>query len=498
LTRRLKRIIISIISILILIPLLLTACTRESLSAETIIHEEYNGIDLKTLGYYDIEVDLDYEGKSYRAKQSIRYVNHRADVLEELYFHLYPNAFKSIDSLPILFKDSIDTSTFDEGYIEILTIKGDNGELAYELLGEDDTILKISLDKPLAEGQVLDIHMEYVGKLPSPMDRFGYGDRVINLGNWYPILCVHDENGWNTDPYYDIGDPFYSDIANYRVKVITDEDVVIASSGNILWEEIVDGKKTYEIEGKLIRDFALVASKDFKIAEDQVDGTVIKLYYLEHIPDMVDNSLRYSKRSLKLFNKLFGQYPYGYYSVVMTEFPSGMEYPGIVFISHDYFKNAQADLLEQVIVHETAHQWWYGLVGSNQIREAWLDEALASYSETIYYREVYSKEKAKEYFDYNVKLGYEYGKNFLLEGDRVLRPLGEFKGWEDYSILVYLKGALFIDDIRENYGIEALYDILNSYFEEYKFRIATTEDFIRVCEEVTGSSFDYLVEKWLY
>lgn len=483
-----------------MITVFITACEDENgVASDTLIHKDINGIDIENLNQYDIEVELHYNNKRYSAKQWVTYVNNSNKTLGELYFHIYPNAFKSLDTLPILFKDKIeDPLSYDNGYIEFKNISKDNKKLDYRVMGEDDTTLSVKLNEPLLKGQKTIIYMEYDVKLPNPMDRFGYGDRTINLGNWYPIACVYDEDGWNLDPYYNIGDPFYSDIANYNVSLVSDMDVVIASSGNILAETIVNGKKTYEIKGNLIRDFSIVASREFKIAEDEVDGTTIKLYYLDEKTDMIDKSLRFSRQSLKVFNKVFGKYPYRIYSVVLTEFPSGMEYPSIVFISEDYFRHSVVDLLETVIVHETAHQWWYGLVGNNQIDEPWLDEALATYSETIYYKEIYGDEKGQEYFDYNIALGYEYGKNYLAGKNIVYQALDDFYGWDDYGILVYAKGALFINEIKELYGEDTLYKILNTYFSEYKFYNAKTEDFIDICERITKSDFTDLINKWLY
>ena len=486
--------------LLIAFTLVLSGCKKEKVIAtDTLIHKDLNGIDVELLNQYDIEVELDYENKRYTGKQLLSYVNNTGKILGEIFFHIYPNAFKTLETLPILFKDDIeDPLSFDNGYIQLNTISRDNKDLDYKIIGEDRTVLSIKLDEPLIQGQKINIYMEYDVKLPSPMDRFGYGERTINLGNWYPILCVYDEDGWNLDPYYNIGDPFYSDVANYNIRIKTEKDVIIASSGNIISEVIQDNIKIYEIEGRLIRDFAWIASKEFKVAEEKVEGTTIKLYYLDEEPNMVQGSLKFSKDSLKVFNRIYGKYPYGVYSVVMTEFPSGMEYPGIVFISEEYFRYQVVDLLERVIVHETAHQWWYGLVGNNQIDEPWLDESLATYSETIYYKEIYGDEKAKEYFDYNVKLGYEYGIKYLLGNNIIYQSLDDFNGWDDYGILVYTKGALFINEIKELFGEEILYEILNTYFNEFKFYNATTDDFIKICEETTKSRFNYLVDKWLY
>ena len=486
--------------LLIIFTLTLTGCEQEdAIASDILIHKDLNGIDIEKLNQYDIEVDLDYDNKTYISKQYTTYVNNTEKTIGEIYFHIYPNAFKSLDTSPILLKEKIkDPLNYNNGYIEFINISRDNKVLDYKTIGEDNTILNIKLDEPLLKGQKVNIYMEYNVKLPSSMDRFGYGEHTINLGNWYPIVCVYDEDGWNLDPYYSIGDPFYSNLANYNISIKTEKDVVIASSGNIISETIIDNKKVYDIQGSLIRDFAFVASKELRIAEEKVDGTTIKLYYLDDNTNTVKECLKFSRQSLEVFNKIYGKYPYSVYSVVLTEFPSGMEYPSIVFISEEYFRYSVVDLLEKVIVHETAHQWWYGLVGNNQIDEPWLDEALSTYSEIIYYKQIYGEKSSQEYFDYNIRLGYEYGKRYLAGKNIVLQSLDDFYGWDDYGILVYTKGALFINEIKELFGEKALYEILNTYFTEFKFYNATTKDFIDICQRLTKYNFTELVDKWLY
>ncbi|MEW8973131.1 MAG: M1 family metallopeptidase [Tissierellaceae bacterium] len=486
--------------LIIVIALIMMGCKKQDILAnDTLIDDDFNGLDLEKINHYDIEVRLDYEDKIYTCKQEILYVNNTDRVLGELYFHLYPNAFKTVDRAPILFSNTPGAEkSYKGGYMNIESVSRDDKDLEYTIQGEDETILYIKLNEPLLKGQKTTIHMEYEVVIPTAKDRFGYGNRVINAGNWYPIACVYDEDGWNLEPYYRLGDPFYSDVSNYNVSIYTDRDVVIASSGNILSEDIEDNKKIYKIEGKLIRDFAWAASKDFKIAEGKVDDTLIKLYYLDRVDSMVEKSIKIGEDSIEIFNRVFGKYPYGVYSIVMTEFPSGMEYPGIVFIGEEYFRNSLKDMLEQVIVHETAHQWWYGLVGNDEVREAWLDEALTTYSEVIYHKELYGLRRGEGYFIENIKLGYEYGEGYLT-GDRVVnKPLGDFVGWNDYGILVYTKGAMFIDDIKTIYGEDILYKIFRTYFNRYRFYNARTEDFIKVCEEVTNTDFGDLVQRWLY
>lgn len=492
-----KRIVYYILLILIIIS---TGCEKgEAYGNNTLIIKDYNNVREDKINNYKIDIELDFQNHSYIGEQWTTYVNNTDVDLDELYFHLYPNAFKSLETAPILFSQGNENPiSYDEGFININSISIGRVDLDYEIDEQIDTILKVKLDKKLLSGEKTVLYFKYKVKLPSAQDRFGYGENIINVGNWYPVACVYDSNGWNLDPYYKLGDPFYSDISNYQVSIKTDKDMVIASSGNILQEEVLKTNKKYNIEGKLLRDFAWSASPDFNVVERESNGTRIKLYYRDKNSTMAKRALKIGEASLNTFSQLFGKYPYGQYSIVMTEFPSGMEYPGLVFIGEDFFSPRYIDILEQIIVHETAHQWWYGLVGNNQIKEAWLDEALTTYSEVLYNEEIYGKERGKDYFINNIKIGYEYGESYLGKDEIVNKPLDEFYSWDDYGILVYTKGAMFVNAIKEEYGREVLIKILNTYFDRYKFTNATTEDFIRVCEEVTGKDFTEIVNMWLY
>lgn len=491
-----KRILIILI---IILALAVSGCNRDIRDSPTLIVEDYNGVDIDNVHHYRIEVDLDPDSKSYEAKQKVEYINSSIEKLDYIYFHLYPNAYKSLETAPILFDESLFTQEdFEPGYMELKDILVDNKPVNFQIEGIDDTILKIHLPSPLKPNEKLEVYLVYEVKLPLNVDRFGYGKDVFNFGNWYPIACVYDDKGWSLDPYYNIGDPFYSDIGNYDVIITVPEDFIVAASGNILQEKIKKGKRIYTIEGKMIRDFAWVASPKFTVKEVEVEDTVIKLYSLEEKEEIEDFASQVGIDSISIFNKIFGKYPYGQYSIVMTEFPTGMEYPTIVFIGKNYFNTTSKEILETIIVHETAHQWWYGVVGNDQVDEPWLDESFATYSEVIYIAEKYGEKIAEEYYNYYCKNNYEYGKLLITKDEIINKPVNQFSNWDDYGLLVYSKGAMFLKEIGEDFGVEVLYHILNRYYNTYRFYNATTEDFIHICEKVTNTSFDKRVDKWLY
>jgi len=499
-TKGIKRIFIIIFVVLFMV----TGCKSPEvlqIQQDTLITQDLNGVDLKKLNQYTIDVVFNPDKATIQVNQMTDYINTEDVSLRELYFHLYPNSYRKMETAPFLF-DAFEEAYpegFQPGYIDIsqLTVNGKAAE--YVLEGEGSTIMKIVLDNPLKSGERSKITMEYTVKLPPSQERFGYGADTFNFGNWYPVAAVYDETGWNLDPYYPIGDPFYSDVSNYMVTIDTPKDYTVAASGNIFKDEIKDDRRTCEIETKLMRDFAWVAGKNFKIVEKEVEGTVLKMYFIqdEYLKqDVIDFATGVGENSLKVFNRVFGKYPYGQYSVVQTNFPSGMEYPGIVFIGKQFYDTVWQDYLEIVIVHETAHQWWYGIVGNDEIDEAWLDESLAAYSEVVYIVEEYGEEQGREYHrfantdQYNEAIVSIYNKT-------VLKPLYEFESWEDYGPLVYSKGAVFLNELRETYGKDKFYQIMSNYYNENRFKNATSQDFQKVTEEVTGENLDPLFNKWL-
>lgn len=460
-------------------------------NSKTLITDDYNDMNLDSIDKYNIKAEFFPEKKTYIAKQNVKYINKENTDLNKVYFHIYPNTFNKRETAPFLFDDfdSAYPDGFEKGYMDIEEVKVNGKKINYKLIGRGKTILKIDLKNKLKIGKAIDIDMKYKVKLPPAQDRFGYGDKTFNFGNWYPIAAVYDEDGWNLDPYHSIGDPFYSDVSNYNIEISAPKDFEIASSGNILKEKIKKDKKVWNIEAKLMRDFAWVASSYFEKIVKNYGDTDIKLYFLDDVSEDVKNkAINFSRDSLKHFNNKFGKYPYGQLSVVQTSFPSGMEYPGIVYIGDNYYNKNSIGSLELVIVHEIAHQWWYGIIGNDEIDEAWLDESLATYSEYIYAYEEYGEKVAGDYYKNNIENNYELQKEYM-DDTKVLKSLSEFKGWHDYGPLVYSRGAMMIYDIEDQFGREKVYDILKKYFDEYKFKNANTNNFLKIVGEKTNNKY---------
>ncbi|HOM43918.1 MAG TPA: M1 family metallopeptidase, partial [Bacillota bacterium] len=381
---------------------------------------------------YIIDAVLDTSNKELTAEQQVIYVNNDDVELSELYFHIYANAFRKQETAPFLFDDFSRAYSrgFKPGYTEIEAIELSKGQsrntLEYSLQGVGETILRIKLPEPLKPKNSVNLRFKYKVIIPPAGERFGYGDANINMGNWYPVAAVYDDEGWNLDKYYSIGDPFYSDVSDYIVSIKAPEEYVIAASGSLAEERIEGGYKNWKFHGTNMRDFAFVASNNFRVAEDRVGNTVVKSYYYKDHEKRGKEALDIGKRSIEVFNSAYGEYPYPTYSIVETEFPSGMEYPGLVYISTKYYdSDSCADIFMYTTVHETAHQWWYGVVGNDQIDEAWLDEGFATYSEGIFTEMEYGEGNGDLYYKYLEESAKENIKAKAYDGV-ILKPLSRY------------------------------------------------------------------------
>ncbi len=454
----------------------------------------------KSINKYEIDIEVDDDNRILYGKERVTFFNKSSRAMKEIYFHVYPNAFNDRKKSPVMFNDI--SYAYPEGFnpcnIKITSISIGGKKIKFSLIGPDNTTLKIELDKPLkSKGQVV-IAMDYELKIPLSRDRVGYYEGSYIFGNWYPIAAVYDDSGWNLDPFYNIGDPFYSDIADYNVKITLPERYIIASTGDTVNESVSNGRKTQSIVANAVRDFAWAASRKFKIHTKEVEGVKIKYYFISSNTQRMDKAISSAAEAIRIFNESFGKYPYSSYSVVESLFPTGMEYPGMVLVPNSYFEGNKSIMgLEGVIVHETAHQWWYGVVGNNGVDEAWFDEGLATYSKVIYYEKINGAEFAENYYNQNIKSIYE-GKRKSIKGVEITKkPLYEFENWREYDTLVYKKGAIIFYTIRKDLGDEKFFELLGSYYNKYRFKNATTKDFISEVEGITNKSWGVFFDKWL-
>lgn len=432
------------------------------------------------------------------ASMTCEYVNNNDVPLKELWFHLYPNAYRSGAKFSPVPEDRIAEAYPDGrsyGSMEIKSVAVGGKPVEITVTGEDENILSVALGSTLDPTEKTTVAVEYTVKLPKVRHRLGYTSKSVNLANFYPIACMYRDGAFVADPYYSTGDPFFSECADYSVALTVPAKFECAYTGTLKSKTEGDGTVTYDIKADNVRDFAAVLGAYKKMSGLAGETIVNYLYYDDVAPERALNT---AIDAVNVFGKLFGAYPYKEYTVVQTGFlQGGMEYPCLSMISDAYRGDSQLD----IIIHETAHQWWYGVVGNNEVKHSWLDEGLAEYSTMMFY------ENAEGYgYTFNGKradalsayvLYCETYKNNGLGDTSMTRPVNEYSGETEYSYMIYVKGALMLDDVRNTVGTAAFNSGLKRYYSSNKFGIAEPQDLIGAMEKASNRRLDPLFDSWL-
>ena len=250
-----------------------------------------------------------------------------------------------------------------------------------------------------------------------------------------------------------------------------------------------------------MRDFFIIASPDFEVKSQVVDGTKVNSYYLPGQEPGGTYGLEVASKAVEAYNEDFGAYPYTELDVVDAPMRNagGVEFPGIVLIESSRYDDPEGPVFINTVAHEVAHQWWYNVVGNDVIEEPWLDEGLTTFSAGLYFEAAYGSEGYQgvaEYWQQYYGKAVQAGKD-----DAVTRSLTYFEESADpgmYGPIVYGKGALFFYELRKEIGDKAFFAGLQAYYRQLKYQIATGEDLLAIFEESAGRQLDAFYQEWLY
>ncbi|MFM9281969.1 M1 family metallopeptidase [Paenibacillus jiagnxiensis] len=464
---------------------------------------------------YHIDVSLE-EGATLQGKETITWKHPGRKPVNELYFHMYPNAFASPattfmketggklrnDTMPANGYGSItlkDLKTEDGLPLmhRIQYVQPDDGNTA------DQTLMKVRLPRPVKGGESITLYMSFEVKLPKVFARMGYAGDFVMAGQWFPKISVYEpagrrgraEEGWNLHQYHGNSE-FYADFGIYSVRIQVPDSYIVAATGFPTRAPVSKGgRRIYQYYADDVHDFAWAASPDFVTYEEpfstaQVPGVKIKLYMDSSHKELKARYMYAAKAALSNFSKWYGPYPYSTLSIVVppqnANGAGGMEYPTLVtaFGADDA---APGYSLERTVVHEIAHQYFYGIVASNEFEEPWLDEGFASYAE----------DKLME---------QEYGliPNTPLQSGQVYAPepltreAWKYSSPSHYAQNAYLRGKLVLLGMERQLGSAKMEALLRSYVRKYRFKHPSTQDFQRVAEKLTGRSWSQYFNQYVY
>ncbi|MBN2303587.1 MAG: M1 family metallopeptidase [Anaerolineae bacterium] len=439
---------------------------------------------------YTIEAQLVFEDDAaiIRGVEQVRYTNHSPDTLGEIVFRLYAN-------LPALGGRMV---------VQRAEINGDPVEMT---LIERESALLIPLDRPLKPGAAVEVVLEFSTTaergLNAAYSAFGFQDNVFVGPEWYPALSVYEPgSGWWTERASTQGEAVYSESGLYDVRLTVPEDFTVLMSGTeidpppgVSTSNPVDTTLHHIVSGPM-RDSLLVAGPDLETITGLVDDIAVRVSYW---PDDTSRAaagdvLRMAQDALRIYSETFGPYPFAELDIVETFNPTGIEYPGVIVIA-DRLWTPDDPALEMTIAHEVAHQWWYGLVGNNQVGQPWLDEALASYSEYVYTRAVHGEDAAAE----SIRQARAWYAYYLDSGapDLPLNlPVSDYAD-SSYDVIIFIKGPLFFVELETRLGRAPFLDALRLYFTRHRYGITESRDMRAAFEDATGAALDALFAEWV-
>lgn len=448
----------------------------------------FGGCSKKTGGRESYEMNLEYfpETRTLSADMSVTVPNRTENALEELKFQLWANAYREgAKYTPV--SDLYESAAYYKGksYGGISVTEVGNAE-GFSVTGEDENVLSVRLTKPLYPAEKTTLNFKFDVTLAEINHRLGVGEHGVNLSHFYPVLCAYGQQGFLEYVYAESGDPFVNECADFRITLTVPENYTAIFNGT--GEYVAqNGKKAYHIVAENVRDAVFVLGTDYKSVKASADGVPVEyFYYADEAPEL---ALGAAVESLSYFSDTFGDYAYPRYTVVETDFPyGGMEYSGLSMIS-SALRSSETPV---AVAHETAHQWWYAMVGSNQFERSWQDEGLAEFSTALFLGE---HEKYGITYDEAVSSSEKSYRAFFsvysqINGEadtKMDRPLTSFKGDYEYRNIAYDKGVILFSRLKSTLGDRKFFNGLKKYAEKYNGKIASGEDLV-ACFTAAGGN----------
>jgi len=424
---------------------------------------------------YTLNTTIDYDAHTVTVDETILYPNHTGNQLNTLVLAIVPNLWQDSFTLASISIDGTPTTTY--------SIAGQRLDVALSSFTKPEGVLTINiqytLSLPFAEQEDPNISRPRI---------YGYTTRQMNLTNWYPFVVPYIDGEWVLhEPWY-YGEHLVYDAADYEVNLtFTDPATapIVAASG---FPEQQKDSTRYTITSA--RAFALSASREFKVSSLQMDDITVSSYYFSFNEPGGQAALQASAEALQVFSQRYGPYTHKTLSLVMGDFNDGMEYSAFFYLSRDFYNlydGTPANYLTFVAVHETSHQWWFEQVANDQALQPWVDEALAAYSERVYYENLHPN---------LVSWWWTYRIDFYKPQGFVDIPIYDGQGFRPYTNAAYFQGAHFLEDLRARIGDEAFFAFIQDYLAQGRGKIVTAADFFRILSEHTSTDYSDLVRQY--
>ena len=461
---------------------------------------------------YEMNINVDVSDFTYDGDQSIVYTNNSNDTINKVYYHLFFNAFKPNSQMDIRSRTIRDPDrrvgsrivALDEndyGDISVSSLKQDGKDINFEI---NETVLLARLNKPLLPGKKTKLNMVFTAQIPLQIRRSGKLNKEgvdMTMTQWFPKLAEFDPEGWHPNPY--IGREFHGVWGNYKVNITIDKDYVVGGTGYLqnaneighgysekIAKEKDESTNTWKFYAPNVHDFAWAADPDYihdiKRTESGVD---LHFFYkptvnVEHWKKLQDDSVKL----MEYFEESIGPYPWEQYSIIQGG-DGGMEYAMCTMITGE---RPYPSLLG-VTAHEMAHAWFQHLLATNEAKHSWMDEGFTEYVTSL--SENYVNDKDPEFPHKS-----SYDRYYLLASSGFEQAQTIHSDRYDYNFAygasAYSKGSVFLSQLGYIIGKNNLNKTLKRYYEEFKFKHPTPNDFKRIAEKVSDLELEWYLNEW--
>jgi hypothetical protein len=472
--------------------------------------------------HYQIQLKLDFDALSYTGSERVVWVNHNDRPSAVLYFHLYSNL--RADQGATVVSAGPQSAETEEPRIQISAVRfaADGTPLTYAL-EDQGTTLRVNLREQVAPGNSVEVVVDFKGTVPEvDPDETGLtahvvkqvsaalrGDRemrrprdlnfrcrgVMLLGTSYPVLTVHDGDEWLRKLEPSVGDIIFNEAADYEVQIEVAPGVAVFTSAGE--KSNSNSGKTHGFSASALRDFAIIAGRNLKSEQIQIGETTVRSIFIPEHERIGRRVLAMAEDSLRIFTAKFGALPFKTISITEAPLVAGLgsnEFAGLEVIASAYYVDFDSpamrslpeiireqrpsveESLEWSVAHLTAHEWWGRAVGNNPAREPVLDEAMASWSALLYFREMYGEQKAATILEDQLQGVYRLYRTFGGEDMDANRPARDYRNTFQYAAVVTTKGALMFVELQRLLGEDKLLAAFRNYYRANLLEIAELDD----------------------
>jgi hypothetical protein len=462
---------------------------------------------------YTMTVSLDPETANYSGTQKLVYTNNSPEALHKVFYHLYFNAFKPGSEMAVQLKNSPDRNTRFSVDLDTLSLES-QGALSVSDLTQDgvlvktidaETILEVTLNKPIPPGGSSTFELNFEGHVPDVIRRAGKNSKegiAFSMAQWYPKVAEYDVEGWNADPY--IGREFHGVWGDFDVKITLDKDFMVAASGYLQNADDIGkgyserkrpktkkGEITWHFIAPQVHDFTWAADPEYIHDTHPGPNEVTLHFFYKNDPDIIENWKKLQPHTAKMmsyYNEKIGPYPYDQYSVVQGG-DGGMEYAMLTLITGGRNYNS----LFGVTAHELAHSWFQHVLATNETKHEWMDEGFTSFISDLAENEILNQQK-----DFPLEGSYLRYFSLASSGGEMPQSTNANRYYHNYAYerTAYSKGSVFLGQLGYLIGYEKLFETLQAYYAEWKFKHPLPNDFRRIAERISGIQLQWYLTDW--